>query len=111
MVTDGSRLFVTSISGFVTCYEVTTGRVLWEFDVGRTRSLFYPPVLDGDRLYVGALDGSLTSLDVSGPTPRLEWREQTDTIRTSIAVGVTPTHVIGSNFRGSLQPGLAGLRR
>lgn len=105
------RLYASSISGWVTCYDLVDGRVLWEFDVGRTFSLLDTPIVDGGRLYIGALDGSLTSLDISGGTPRLEWRERTDTIRTSIAVGVTATRVIGSNFRGSLPAGLAGIRR
>jgi outer membrane protein assembly factor BamB len=108
---EAGRIYVSSISGFVTCYDAARGRVLWEFDIGRTNSTLDAPIVDGGRLYIGALDGSLTSLDVSGASPRLEWREQTDTIRTSFVVGVTPSRVIGSNYRGSLPAGVAGIRR
>lgn len=49
-------LFLVTSSGLVTCYEVKTGKKLWEHDLGK--SMHASPLIVGDRVYLTDDEGT-----------------------------------------------------
>ena len=55
-------VLVSETGGHVTALDVTSGETVWELDAGAAISA--PPVLSGDRLYLGSPDGRVLIVDV-----------------------------------------------
>lgn len=71
---DGDKVFVGTDGGLLYCLNAEgPSRVAWSFDVGSP--LRGTPVVSGDTVYAGALDGSIVA--IHRESGRLKWRCET----------------------------------
>lgn len=69
----GNDLVIGGNTGILTCYDVGTGEVLWEFE---TRdSISSSPAIGHNRVFVGSFDGNFYAVDLDNG--RREWRFET----------------------------------
>lgn len=82
----GGRLYVASAYAFVAALDVASGDEVWrtEFDAPLTGS----PALDGDAVYVSAIDSSNWALDAV--TGRIRWTNAGTPSVTTVARGSAP---------------------
>jgi outer membrane protein assembly factor BamB len=82
----GGRLYVASAYAFVAALDIASGDELWrtEFDAPLTGS----PALDGDAVYVSAIDSSNWALDAV--TGRIRWTNAGTPSVTTVARGSAP---------------------
>jgi outer membrane protein assembly factor BamB len=72
------RLFTLGMSGIVSAFDATAGKLLWQHPAPPTQPLYHTamsPVVDGDRVIVhigGHNDGALTAFDVA--TGKVLWQ-------------------------------------
>jgi len=71
---DGDNLYIADNSANVHCFDAMTGKAKWRATVG-TAMRGSPVVADG-KLYIGAMDGFFTVLDVSGDEPKVLSRHE-----------------------------------
>ncbi len=55
---------LVSGTGLVQAFDAETGKALWKYRAAPGVYVFAPPAAGGSRLYVGAVDGSLTAFDL-----------------------------------------------
>jgi outer membrane protein assembly factor BamB len=79
----GDTAYVTSMDGYLTAYDVETGRRRWQFSTGGSPIESSPLVYDG-RVYFGAWNGTVYAVDAA--RPRLIWSHRmSDQVKGSAA--------------------------
>ncbi len=86
LAVSGGRLFVASSQAFLAALDATNGQEIWhvDFDSPLTGS----PAIQGDSVYVTAIDSTMWSLDAA--TGRIEWTLPGTPTLSTVARGSAP---------------------